>query len=50
MDEIYLDEIIRLMECGQYGYSDACDAAWPSLELQAEVEAIASQRRNEAAS
>ncbi len=49
MDEIYLDEVIRLMESGQYGYSDACDAAWPSLELRAEVEAIEHQRRNEAA-
>ncbi len=49
MDEIYLDEVIRLMESGQYGYSDACDAAWPSLELQAEIEAIEHQRRNEAA-
>ena len=49
MDETYLDEVIRLMETGQYGYSDACDAAWPSLKLQAEIEAIERQRRNTAA-
>ncbi len=49
MDEIYLDEVIRLMESGEYGYSGACDAAWPSLAMQAEMDAIERQRRNEAA-
>ncbi len=49
MDETYLDEVIRLMESGEYGYSGAFDAAGPSLELQAEVDAIEHQRRNGAA-
>ena len=47
MDEIYLDEVIRLMESGEYGYEGACEAAWPSLRLQAEIEAVESKRRNE---
>ncbi len=48
MDETYLDEVIRLMEYGQFGYADACREAWPSLELHAEIKAIETQRQNAA--
>ncbi len=45
MDDGFWDEVIWLMEDGQYGFSDACDAAWPALELQAEIDAIEQQRK-----
>ena len=46
MDETYLDEVIRLMEAGEYGYAGACREAWPSLRLHAEIKAIETQRQN----
>ena len=48
MDETYLDEVIRLMEYGQFGYAGACREAWPSLRLHAEIKAIEAQRQNKA--
>ena len=45
MDDVYLDKVIWLMEDKQYGYSGACDAARPALELQTEIDAIEQRRK-----